>query len=151
MGALLRLQVNNPLYLYQRFWNKKVAFEYRCLDKHNDLMTQKVQDLIKAPPADYTIATHLLSVTDPATGKPLTVNQLKGEVATFMAAGFETTSHVSRFKFIQIWAKSGFPCGRAGLHFQPLQIAEVINAHIQKVVRLSHIVEVCTGRIMHNS
>lgn len=58
-------------------------------------MNAKVQRLMSSSPADYTIAAHLLSVKDPATGKPLTPNQLKAEIATFMAAGFETTSHVS--------------------------------------------------------
>jgi cytochrome P450 len=38
-------------------------------------------------------AAHLLSAIDPATGKPLDDHQLKAEISTFMAAGFETTSH----------------------------------------------------------
>jgi cytochrome P450 len=38
-------------------------------------------------------AAHLLKVVDPATGQPLDQHKLKAEVATFMAAGFETTSH----------------------------------------------------------
>jgi hypothetical protein len=36
---------------------------------------------------------HLLPAIDPATGKPLDNHQLKAEIHTFMAAGFETTSH----------------------------------------------------------
>jgi hypothetical protein len=32
-------------------------------------------------------AAHLLQVNDPAIGKPLTPNQLKAEIAVFMAAG----------------------------------------------------------------
>jgi cytochrome P450 len=39
------------------------------------------------------LAGHLLSAIDPATGKPLDDTQIKAEVSTFMAAGFETTSH----------------------------------------------------------
>ena len=38
-------------------------------------------------------AAHILSAIDPATGRPLDDFQVKAEVATFMAAGFETTSH----------------------------------------------------------
>jgi len=36
---------------------------------------------------------HILAAIDPATGQPLDDVQVKAEVATFMAAGFETTSH----------------------------------------------------------
>eukprot|EP00878_Enallax_costatus_P035122 GHUV01039103.1.p1 GENE.GHUV01039103.1~~GHUV01039103.1.p1 ORF type:complete len:122 (+),score=16.88 GHUV01039103.1:851-1216(+) len=100
VAATLRLgclcpQATNPLYFYQRFWNSEVAFQYRCMIEHDKIMRQKVQRLMKEPPADYTIAAHLLSVKDPATGKPLTPRQLRAEIAIFMAAGFETTSHVS--------------------------------------------------------
>jgi cytochrome P450 len=35
----------------------------------------------------------LLSAIDPATGQSLDDTQIKAEVSTFMAAGFETTSH----------------------------------------------------------
>jgi cytochrome P450 len=38
-------------------------------------------------------AAHILSAVDPATGKPIDDGHAKGEIATFMAAGFETTSH----------------------------------------------------------
>jgi cytochrome P450 len=38
-------------------------------------------------------AAHILSAIDPATGKPLDNAHAKGEMAIFMAAGFETTSH----------------------------------------------------------
>jgi cytochrome P450 len=38
-------------------------------------------------------AAHLLSAIDPATGQPLNDHQVKAEIGTFMAAGFETTSH----------------------------------------------------------
>jgi hypothetical protein len=34
-------------------------------------------------------AAHLLAVRDPATGKPLLPNQLKAEIAIFMAAGMD--------------------------------------------------------------
>lgn len=39
------------------------------------------------------VPAHILSAIDPATGKPLDDCQAKAEIATFMAAGFETTSH----------------------------------------------------------
>jgi cytochrome P450 len=42
---------------------------------------------------DNVAAAHLLSAIDPATGQPLNDHQVKAEIATFMAAGFETTSH----------------------------------------------------------
>lgn len=38
-------------------------------------------------------AAHILSAIDPTTGKPLDDTRAKGEIAVFMAAGFETTSH----------------------------------------------------------
>ena len=38
-------------------------------------------------------AAHVMSAIDPATNKPLNDHQVKAEIATFMAAGFETTSH----------------------------------------------------------
>jgi cytochrome P450 len=38
-------------------------------------------------------AAHILSAIDPATSKPIDDAHAKGEIATFMAAGFETTSH----------------------------------------------------------
>jgi hypothetical protein len=38
-------------------------------------------------------AAHILSAIDPATGKPLDDAHAKQEIAIFMAAGFETTSH----------------------------------------------------------
>lgn len=38
-------------------------------------------------------AAHILSAVDPATGKPLDDAQAKAEIAIFMAAGFESTSH----------------------------------------------------------
>lgn len=36
---------------------------------------------------------HLLQVTDPATGQPLTLKQLVAEAGVLMFAGFETTSN----------------------------------------------------------
>jgi cytochrome P450 len=38
-------------------------------------------------------AGHLFKVRDPATGQPLTFDQMKAEMAIIMAAGFETTSN----------------------------------------------------------
>ena len=34
-----------------------------------------------------------MAAINPATGKPLDDGQLRAEIGTFMAAGFETTSH----------------------------------------------------------
>lgn len=49
----------------------------------------------RGPPAedDASIAAHLLRIRDPATGRPLTDEQLAGEVGLMFFAGFETTGH----------------------------------------------------------
>jgi cytochrome P450 len=43
--------------------------------------------------ADCHQPAHILSAIDPATGKPLDDKRVMSEIATFMGAGFETTSH----------------------------------------------------------
>lgn len=88
------LQMENPWHFYHSLWNKEVAFQWQSIKQHDDLIATRVKGFKESPPPEYTIAAHLLSVKDPATGKPLTINKLKGEVGTFMFAGFETTSHV---------------------------------------------------------
>eukprot|EP00879_Flechtneria_rotunda_P005512 GHRR01005805.1.p1 GENE.GHRR01005805.1~~GHRR01005805.1.p1 ORF type:complete len:446 (+),score=181.55 GHRR01005805.1:1961-3298(+) len=84
--------LNNPVHLWQ-LWDRGVRHQRSCLSKHNDLMDAKVKGLMANPPEEHTIAAHLLAVKDPATGRQLAKDQLKAEIATFMAAGFETTSH----------------------------------------------------------
>eukprot|EP00775_Hariotina_reticulata_P010115 gene10115-10272_t len=85
-------QINNPWHLLQ-LWKPEVRQQRRCLSLHNKIMDEKVRQVKARPPPDYTVAAHLLAVEDPATGNPLTLNQLKAEISVFMAAGFETTSH----------------------------------------------------------
>ncbi|WIA20759.1 hypothetical protein OEZ85_005126 [Tetradesmus obliquus] len=82
--------INNPLHLWQ-VWRPDVRLQKRCLAKHNAIMDGKMDRLMAHPPPDYTIAAHLLQAR--VNGQPLNRNQLKTEVAAFMAAGFETTSH----------------------------------------------------------
>eukprot|EP00775_Hariotina_reticulata_P009275 gene9275-9440_t len=84
--------INNPWHL-QQLWRPEIRQQRRCLALHNSIMDEKVQRVMRQPPPSYTIAAHLLTVKDPATGLPLTHHQLKAEIAVFMAAGFETTSH----------------------------------------------------------
>ncbi|KAF6250905.1 cytochrome P450 [Scenedesmus sp. NREL 46B-D3] len=82
--------INNPLHLWQ-LWRSDVRLQRSCLAKHNDIMNKKMDRIMAQPPPDYTVAAHLLKAC--VDGRPLSRNQLKTEVAAFMAAGFETTSH----------------------------------------------------------
>lgn len=54
-----------------------------------------------------TAAGHLLTAIDPDTGKPLDEFRLKSEIATFMGAGFETTSHAITYGLALLVSK---PC-----------------------------------------
>lgn len=54
--------------------------------------TLEVQTAIDNPPGPNTIIGQLLQITDPSTGKPLTLDQLKAEMVLAALAGFETTS-----------------------------------------------------------
>lgn len=54
--------------------------------RHNVLMDEKVAALKKNPPPDYTIAHHILSATDPQTGRPLNNAQLKSEIGVVFGA-----------------------------------------------------------------
>ncbi len=53
----------------------------------------------RGPPApgDTTIAAHLLRITDPATGRPLSDAQLAPECAVLYLAGVETSAHTVAF------------------------------------------------------
>jgi cytochrome P450 len=53
--------------------------------------------MLKSSPPAHTICAHLLKIIDPATGKPLTIDQLKAEVTVIWLAGFETTAHALTF------------------------------------------------------
>jgi cytochrome P450 len=58
----------------------------------NQVNTSYVQTAINNPPGPNTIIGQLLLITDPATNKPLTLDQLKAEMVLAALAGFETTS-----------------------------------------------------------
>jgi hypothetical protein len=49
------LQLGNPLYLWQ-LWDHEVRQQRRCLARHNQMVTDKVQQLRRHPPAPHTIA-----------------------------------------------------------------------------------------------
>lgn len=84
--------LTNPFHLWQ-LWRPEVRLQRRCLTRSNDRMAARARRIRENPPAPHTIAGHLLTAINPDTGKPLDEFRLKSEIATFMGAGFETTSH----------------------------------------------------------
>ncbi|KAF6256430.1 cytochrome P450 [Scenedesmus sp. NREL 46B-D3] len=74
-------------------WRRDVQRGRSALAIHDQLMSAKLRAQLASPPPEYTITGHLLKVRDPATGQPLSFDQMKAEMAIIMAAGFETTSN----------------------------------------------------------
>ena len=71
----------------QGLWGKAAFRGLR--DSHSNQLVERFRHCLLL----CLCAAHILSAVDPATGKPLDDAHAKGEIAIFMAAGFETTSH----------------------------------------------------------
>uniref|UniRef100_A0A383VZN8 Cytochrome P450 n=1 Tax=Tetradesmus obliquus TaxID=3088 RepID=A0A383VZN8_TETOB len=76
----------------------------------NEANAAEVRAAMADPPGEHTIAGQLLQVLDPATGTPLTLNQLKAELVIAALAGFETTSMALS------WTLGALACHPAALH-----------------------------------
>ncbi|KIY97592.1 Cytochrome P450 4F3 [Monoraphidium neglectum] len=95
--AAVQGRINDPLAKWRVGAEaRRVAAAYAAWDA---AMVGVAREVLKATPPEYTIAgaravgCHLLRVIDPSSGKPLTLDKLKGELSIFYIAGFETTSH----------------------------------------------------------
>ncbi|PNW81441.1 hypothetical protein CHLRE_07g356250v5 [Chlamydomonas reinhardtii] len=90
MTALQRML--NPLNRWF-WWRKEARGLWASRRRYDALVRRALEDLRSSPPAQHTLLHHLMSLTDPDTGKPLSARRLRSETALFWIAGFETTAH----------------------------------------------------------
>ncbi|KAG2434347.1 hypothetical protein HYH02_012363 [Chlamydomonas schloesseri] len=90
MTALQRML--NPLNRWF-WWRKEARWLWASRRRYDALVRRALEDLRARPPAEHTLLHHLMHLTDPDTGKPLSARRLRCETALFWIAGFETTAH----------------------------------------------------------
>ena len=66
----------------------------KTIERNRAQNLELLRELRGTSPPSTTLGAHLLALKDPASGKPLTDNQLEGELATFFVAG-ERLIHAS--------------------------------------------------------
>ncbi|KAG2423034.1 hypothetical protein HXX76_015550 [Chlamydomonas incerta] len=75
------------------WWRKEARGLWHSRRRYDALVRRALDDLRASPPAEHTLLHHLMHLTDPNTGKPLSARRLRSETALFWIAGFETTAH----------------------------------------------------------
>ncbi|GLC34196.1 hypothetical protein PLESTM_000168400 [Pleodorina starrii] len=144
---------HNPLNRW--FWWRKETREFWADRVRFDAIVRRaLEDLRERPPAPHCLLSHLLSFTDPNTGKALSGKALRAETATFWIAGFETTAHAIAWALMfiasdeQVEARIAAELDACGLLATParpeprpvawgdLGALRFLNAVIQEALRL---------------